>query len=444
MIRFFYNFLFPVVLLFFLPGILGKMVRRGNYRHKFGQRFGFYDRALKNRLRAGDHTWIHAVSVGEVLIALKLAEKLRELDPALRLTLTTTTTTGFAIATKDAPEWIEVLYNPLDFWPIMRRAFHVIRPQSVILVEAEVWPNLAAEAHRRALPLSLVNARLSPRSERRFHKFRFVFAPVFQLLDLVCVQEPEDVARWEALGVERGRIEFVGSIKFDRSLVPPDPAIPREVLERCEIDPARPIFFAGSTHAGEERIAAEIFLSLRSEFPDLFLIIAPRHFERTPEIQRMLQPLGLRVALRTDADISPSRVTKPDCFILNAMGELRHWYAAGTVVFVGKTLTAHGGQNPVEPIAAGRPVIFGPNMENFAVLARSLVQQGGAVQVANEAELRENVARLLRDEPARLRLVENARNVLRRHDGATLRTAELVTNLHSHARADRNSREACK
>ena len=151
----------------------------------------------------------------------------------------------------------------------------------------------------------------------------------------------------------------------------------------------------------------------------------------------MLESLGLKVALRTDAAMKPSRVIMPDCFILNAMGELRHWYSVGTVVFVGKTLTAHGGQNPVEPVAAGRPVIFGPNMENFATLARSLVQGEGAVQVANEAELRESAARLLRDEPARRRLVENARNVLRRHDGATLRTADLVTRLRSGAHTDR-------
>jgi len=437
MIRFFYNLLFPIALLFFLPGILIKMVRRGNYRHKFGQRFGFYDRALRDRLREGDRTWIHAVSVGEVMIALKLAEKLRELEPALRVVLTTTTTTGFAIATKDSPEWIDVLYNPLDFWPVVRRAFDVIRPQLVILVEAEVWPNLAAEAHRRSLPLALVNARLSPRSERRFRKFQFAVAPTFRLLDLVCVQEPEDVARWQAIGVERQCIEVVGSIKFDPSLAPPDPEIPREVLARWGIDPTRPIFFAGSTHSGEERIIAEIFLSLRTEFPNLFLIIAPRHFERTPEIQRILESLDLQVALRTDDAITPSRMTMPDCFILNAMGELRHWYSAGTVVFVGKTLTAHGGQNPVEPVAAGRPVIFGPNMENFATLARSLVQGEGAVQAANEVELRESAARLLRDEPARRHLVENARNVLRRHDGATLRTADLVTRLRSGAHTDR-------
>ena len=219
MIRFFYNLLFPIALLFFLPGILVKMVRRGNYRHKFGQRFGFYDRALRDRLREGDLIWIHAVSVGEVMIALKLAEKLRELEPTLRVVLTTTTTTGFAIATKDSREWIDVLYNPLDFWPVMRRAFDVIRPQRIVLVEAEVWPI----SRQRRTAFAPPRARQRPaflRSERRFRKFRFAVASTFRLLDLVCVQEQEDVARWQAIGVERQCIEVVGSIKFDPSLAP--------------------------------------------------------------------------------------------------------------------------------------------------------------------------------------------------------------------------------
>ncbi|MDQ6913909.1 MAG: 3-deoxy-D-manno-octulosonic acid transferase, partial [Verrucomicrobiota bacterium] len=142
MIRFIYNLLFPVGLLFFLPGYLLKMRRRGNYRRNFGQRLALYDRDLQSRLSTRRSTWIHAVSVGEVSIALKLARKMRELDSSFECALTTTTTTGYAVAERDAPEWMEVLYNPLDFWPIVRRAFAVIRPIRLILVEAEVWPNL--------------------------------------------------------------------------------------------------------------------------------------------------------------------------------------------------------------------------------------------------------------------------------------------------------------
>ena len=162
MIRFLYNLLFPIALLFFLPSYIGKMLRRGNYRHKFGQRLGFYDRDVRQSLSSHRWTWIHAVSVGEVMIALKLATKLKEREPDLRVALTTTTTTGFALASKQASRWMQVMCNPLDFWPITRRAFALIRPARVVLVEAEVWPNLAAIAHARSVPLALVNARLSP------------------------------------------------------------------------------------------------------------------------------------------------------------------------------------------------------------------------------------------------------------------------------------------
>ena len=215
MIRLFYNLLYPLGLLLFLPGQISKLLRRGNYRHKLGQRFGFYDRDVRSRLASRRCTWIHAVSVGEVAVALKLAAKLKELDPKFFCVLSTTTTTGFAFATQEAGSEMEVLYSPLDFWPIMRRAYAVIRPVRVLLVEAEVWPNLAAEARGRGIPLALVNARLSQRSERRFRRCLFLITPTFRCLDLVCVQEPEDVERWVALGVPLERIHHVGSIKYD-------------------------------------------------------------------------------------------------------------------------------------------------------------------------------------------------------------------------------------
>src|SRR3979411_2385063 len=191
------------------------MVRRGGYRERFGQRLGIYDRELRTHLLKQRSTWLHAVSVGEVNIALKLASALRAVEPDLHCILTTTTTTGFALAKQNAASWIEVMYTPLDYWPIMRRAFSVIRPSRIVLVEAEVWPNLAAEAHTRRIPLALVNARLSPRSERRYLQFRFFVAPIFRLLDLVCVQEPVDADRWQRIGVPRSRIKCTGSIKYD-------------------------------------------------------------------------------------------------------------------------------------------------------------------------------------------------------------------------------------
>ena len=425
--RFVYNLLWPLGLLLFLPGYIVKMIRRGGYRQKFGQRLGRYDVGLRSRLRKRRSTWLHAVSVGEVAVALRLAARLRTLEPDQPCVLTTTTTTGFAFANKNAPDWIEVMYTPLDFWPIMRRALSVICPSKVVLVEAEVWPNLVAEAHARQIPIALVNARLSPRSERRFRQFHFVVAPIFARLDLVCVQDADDIERWAALGVDRARIRHVGSIKYDPENVDVDPSVAEGFLAALKIDRNRLIILGGSTHPGEEEILGKIFCNLRQEFPELFLIIAPRHAERAREVRTKLEQLGLAVALRSE--ISLAQGPLHDGVVLDSTGELRDWYTAATIVFMGKSLTARGGQNPVEPILAGKPILFGPHMENFSTLARALVMSEGAIEVSDAESLEARMIALLRESGARTRLVANAQRVLATHGGATTRTAKLVTSL---------------
>jgi 3-deoxy-D-manno-octulosonic-acid transferase len=425
MTRFIYNLLWPLGLLLFLPSYFVKMFRRGGYREKFGQRLGMYDTDVRARLAVQRSTWLHAVSVGEVTIALKLAKQMQKLKPDLRCVLTTTTTTGFSFAKKNAPAWIEVMYTPLDFWPIMRRAFAVIRATQIVLVEAEVWPNLAAEAHARRVPLSLVNARLSPRSEKRFRQFRYFVAPTFRLLDRVCVQNSEDVDRWTALGVERARIHQLGSIKYDPEDSRVDATTPRKVLTEFGFE-NRVVIFGGSTHSGEEKILAEVYRALRRQFVDLLLVIAPRHAERAREVQRTLEEAGFRVGLRSQPAPADQAL---DCLLLDSTGELRDWYGIATIAFVGKSLLARGGQNPAEAILAGKPVLFGPHMENFAALAESLVAQRGAIRVNSATELRRAMAELLGDPELRDQLVENARQVLDTHRGATVRTAQLIVDL---------------
>jgi 3-deoxy-D-manno-octulosonic-acid transferase len=431
MIRFIYNLFWPIGLLFFLPGYFAKMIRRGGYREKFGQRLGIYDHELRTRLSKQKATWLHAVSVGEVNIALKLANALHALEPDLHCVLTTTTTTGFALANKNAQPWIDAMYTPLDYWPIMRRAFSVIRPTRILLVEAEVWPNLVALAHGHRIPTILVNARLSPRSERRFRRFRFLVAPTFRLLDLVCAQDPEDIDRWAALGVARNRIRAVGSIKYDPDRRDQIPGVQKSTQQVGfgTADRERPVLFGGSTHRGEEEILATIFLRLRQQFPLLRLFIAPRHVERLREIRAQLAALPMRVTLVSE--LATDRESDADCIVLDTTGDLHRWYVIATIVFVGKSLTAHGGQNPVEPIMVGKPVVFGPHMENFATLVKSLVSKKGAIQVRDVDSLELTIIELLRDSEARKRLVESAREVLSRHQGATARAAALIHELNS-------------
>ena len=425
MIRFIYNLFWPLGLLFFLPSYCAKMIRRGGYREKFGQRVGIYDGEVRNRLSKQRPTWLHAVSVGEVNIALNLANALRALEPDLHCVLTTTTTTGFALARKTSPPWIEVMYTPLDYWPIMRRAFSVIRPARIVLVEAEVWPNLAAVAHMRRIPLALVNARLSQRSERRYLRFRFFVAPTFRLLDLVCVPERRDVERWTALSVPQNRIHVTGSIKFDPDVQTQNHAVTASLWDAFSPDSL--VLFGGSTHRGEEEILARVYLRLRGQFPSLRLFIAPRHVERLQEIRAQLGALPLRVTLASET--ATDGAADPECILLDTTGELQRWYRIATVVFIGKSLTAHGGQNPVEPILRGKPVVFGPHMENFATLAKTLVSNNGVIQVGDADSLERAFANLLRDSEARQRLVQNAHAVLSEHQGANARTATLVHEL---------------
>jgi 3-deoxy-D-manno-octulosonic-acid transferase len=369
--------------------------------------------------------WLHAVSVGEVTIALKLARQIRVLKPDLHCILTTTTTTGFAFANQNTPDWIEVMYSPLDFWPIMRRAFATIRPKAVILVEAEVWPNLVAEAHAQKIPIALVNARLSPRSEKRFRMFHGFVAPTFRMLDAVCVQNPEDIERWKLLGIDADKIHLLGSIKYDPENVEIDPDLPREILTGFGLE-KRTVVFGGSTHSGEEKVLAEVFRALKRDFVELLLILAPRHTERTGEVRQELEGIGFHLALRSQL---PAPDPFLDCLLIDSTGELRDWYGVATVAFIGKSLLAQGGQNPAEAILAGKPALFGPHMENFAVLADTLVAQGGAVRVNSATELRRAMTALLANPDDREKMVERARQVLDAHRGAAARTAQLIVDL---------------
>lgn len=434
-----YNLLYPFVLLVMLPGFFVRMMRRGNYRHKFGQRFGIYSRRVRRRVEGRDWTWIHAVSVGECLIALKLIDQLKALDPSLNIVLATTTSTGFALARKTAEtrDWMEVIYNPLDFIIPVRRALALFRPRRLVLVEAEVWPNMVSQVTQRGTPSFLVNARMSPRSGRRYRKFRWFTGPIFRLLDVICVQEREDVDRWMELGADPRQIQLTGSIKFDQPPAASSRAGEfREILRGLGIPDDARVLLGGSTFAGEEEILTKLYRELKAKYPDLFLILVPRHFERTQEILRELEPLGLSIVRRTtlatrhsnqSAEASAKeKLDTPDVLLVDTTGELRDWYHLATVTFIGKSLKATGGQNPVEAVMAGKPVIFGPHMENFASIVRSWLASDAAIQVADAKELAAKIDRLLWDAAERDRLASNAREAVAVHQGATDRTARVI------------------
>lgn len=415
-----------------LPGAVKKMRARGGRWTDLWQRLGFLPRATRETLARWRETdaqvlWIHAVSVGEVGIATKLVRELYLRQPECRVVLTTTTPTGMALVRKlgeEFPGALLPLYSALDGWFVVRRFLRAITPRQLVLVEAEVWPNLVCAASRRKIPVRLVNARLSPRSEKRYLKLRALVQPVFSLLTEVMVQEPEDVARWQALGLEPGRVVWTGSIKFDeagdRQPVEQIAAF-RALLEGEGVKPTRPVLLAASTHAGEEEELTRVYLKLRAAHPSLFLILVPRHVERAPDIQRRLGTMEMKVRLRSH--IEREHAASPDCLLVDTTGELKAWQGVATMVVIGKSFLATGGQNPAEAVMLGKPVLFGPHMENFSALVQVLLARGGAIRVTDFAGLQEQVDRLLRHPEEAAAVAQAGHAALRTHEGATGRTA---------------------
>lgn len=419
---FIYNLLFPFVLLIMLPGVAMRMVRRGNYRRKFMQRLGWYDPDVRAWLERGRPVWIHSISVGETFLAIKLARKMKELDPGLRVVLSVTTTTGFAVAEKQSGDWLEAIYNPLDALPFVQSALKIIRPVQLIFVEA-MWPNLLLGAKKRGIPVAMI-PRLSRRSGERYRKARFFTGGFFDAIDCLCAQETEDPPRLAAVGANPANIAITGSIKFDHADDKPSTRVEefRGIVRSLGVKDGAPILLAGSTFAGEEKMLAEVYGELRKQFPDLFLILVPRHVERLPEILEDLRPTGLKITLRT----KPVNGAKTDCLIIDTTGELRDWYHLGTIVFIGKSFTSYGGQNPVEAAIAGKPVIFGPHMENFANISHLLLEHRAAIQVSDAAGLKKEITRLLADPELQRSMSTHTHEALAAHQGATARAAALL------------------
>jgi 3-deoxy-D-manno-octulosonic-acid transferase len=420
-----YNLFLPVALLISFPFYLRRMLKRGGYARNFLQRFGFFSRRLRRRFSESRWTWVRAVSVGEMMLALRLIGRLKERDPALRAIISTTTSTGYALGLKRADgTWTEVIYSPIDFYPIVSWVWRQIDPVETLLVDSDLWPSFLAIAARKGVPNHLTNARLSPRSERRYQRMRLLSQELFwKKLTSVCAQDENDAVRWESLGVSRERIFSTGSIKYDvAEMEEPASTDFSQWLRSHGFDLQRPVLLGGSLHPGEEQLLVNCYLKLTAAFPDLFLILAPRHAERTPEIERLLQKANLRYTLRSNPRFGPDT----SILVVDSTGELRDWYRTATVVVMGKSFRGVGGQNPAEPILAGKPVVCGPHMENFDYLIRELREAGGVVQLESESELVSSLADLLVSPERAVGLGTNAKHALAQHRGATERTVELI------------------
>jgi 3-deoxy-D-manno-octulosonic-acid transferase len=369
------------------------------------------------------------VSVGEALTARALVADLRERYPGLRIFLSTTTLTGQQVARTRLQDVDAVFFLPFDLPPFVNRTLRLVRPRLFIMMETEIWPNLLRACRRRGVKTMLVNGRISSRSYPRYRLARRFFRRVLADVDRFCMQSEESARRIVQIGADPARVVVTGSLKFE-SLESPAAAAGRgagRVLRFFRISPARPVVMAASTLKGEEPAVLAAFAAVRRVHPNALLIIAPRKPERFGEAEALARAEGLRVVRRTSLPVDAE--PRAEVVVLDSIGELAHLFQVATVVFVGGSLVDHGGHNILEPAVHGKPIVFGPYMQNFAEIAETFVNSQAAIRVEDAGELADVCVRLVGDPVERARLGAAARALVEANRGAKRKTLEAVGQL---------------
>ncbi len=427
-----------LIVAFFLvvsPYLLYQAIRYRKYIVSLPQRMGYLP--VSFNLDGDESIWIHAVSVGEVLTVRALLPQLHERYPRLRLFVSTTTMAGQQVAKSNLPYVDEVFYFPFDLGFIVNRTLRLVRPRLFVMMETEIWPNMLRACHREGVKTALVNGRISARSYPRYRFARFFFRRVLAHVGRFCMQSEESARRIIEMGAARERVIVTGSLKFD-SLDFPAPETPRSsfspsfapapavhdvhqhgrtrVLRYFRISPARPVVIAASTLKGEEEHVLEAFQRIRATMTNALLIIAPRKPERFDDVERLVRRSGWNVARRKELRVDAE--PRNDVVILDTIGELAQLFQVATVVFVGGSLVDAGGHNILEPAVFGKPIVFGPHMDNFAEIARTFLDNGAAVQVRSGRELESTLLELLGDPVRRASLGAAARALVEANRGA--------------------------
>ncbi len=422
-----YNALLSVAALFIIPFFLVKIVFTGKYRASIGAKFGIYPPRIFAQMHGTPRIWLHAVSVGEVTAAAPIISSLRERYPGACLILSTGTETGQEMARRIVTDATISIYFPLDIPSVIRKVLTAVNPDIFVAVETEIWPNFIRACKARGIPVVMVNGRISPRSFKRYRLTRFFWKRVMNTIDAMGVISELDASRLKALGVESAKIRVRGNAKYDGLAARADDAIKKEIGARLDIGPGTPVFVAGSTHEGEEAVVMEVYQGLRERYPEMLMVIVPRHPERSDSVMSLFHDAGFHDCVT----MSRIRVGERRCgrrvVIIDVIGELFKIYSLATVVFCGGSLVPRGGQNILEPAAWGTVVLYGPSMEDFTDERERLEMVGGGITVSDGNRLMDEILRLMEDPDARRRRGEAGRTVVASNRGAAQRYADLIS-----------------
>ena len=412
-----YNIILILLTVLLSPVILFKLITVPKYRGGISQKLGRVRKKVKRVIQGTRPIWVHAVSVGEVMAAHPLIRELKKKYPGRKLILSTVTVTGNYTARQRVPEADAVFFFPFDYPWIVRRVIRRINPVIVLVAETELWPNFFRELARADIPSAVINGRISGSSYKNYLKFRRFFSQVFGQVTLFCMQSREDAVRIKDIGAPADRVMITGNLKFDQK-------IPTIKSTPVSLRAGSKVITAGSTHRGEEAALLDVFRRLREKFPELVLIIAPRHPERFDEVAGLVNRAGYDCQRRTRL----KGVIK-DVLLLDTIGELRSFYAICDIAFVGGSLVKVGGHNLLEPAAMKKPVIFSRYMFNFKEISEALISAGGGILVKDKQELYIQVDKLLSDKKYAQQIGDRAFTVIEANSGAAKRTIDAVSGL---------------
>ncbi len=418
-----YQFVFLLAFLLYSPVLLWRLASDRSYRGGLRERLGFMRRTPGDR----PVIWIHAVSVGELKAARQMIDALFERHADHQVVISSTTPTGRALARQLYPH-LQTFYYPLDFGPFPWLALRRVRPAVVLLVELEYWPNFLFWAARRGVPVAVINGRISERSFRGYRRIRGL-APPFGAISRFCMQDESYRRRLLDLGVQSDRIFVTGNMKYDAVHLGQVPAM-AEILRSWLTSGDGLVLVCGSTHGDEERMLLDVVARVEAQMKEpLRIVLAPRHPERAPAVSEVIAASGRRAVAWSTSQVTRPTLALRDVVLVDTIGHLEAFYAAGDIAFVGGSLISRGGQNMLEPAALGRAVVFGPHTSNFRNDVELLLGAEAAEQVGSLGELETTLSALAGDAERRRRLGQHAVDLIGRNQGATARTLELLASI---------------
>ncbi len=410
-----------LVLIAWLPLLI---IKGDKYKGTLKYRLGFWPDKIKKNF--GGNTkwiWLHAVSVGEVAAVMPLVALLKKEHPQIKLLLSTVTKTGNQLAKQQLRQADEIIYFPFDLNFVTKKVIKLVNPVVFVVAETEIWPNFLKNLAQQSIPAIIVNGRISDKSYKHYLLGRFFMRRILSYIDCFSMQSAQDVERIKDIGALPQRVKLSGNLKFDRFLPEIDESQKNKLRLSLKIAPEASIFIAGSTHQGEDEIILSVYRQLLADYPNLVLIIASRHLERIPDIEKLTKQQGLSFVRKSKIEEFSACAS---VILLDTIGELSKLYSIGAIVFIGGSLVPVGGHNVLEPAAYGHPVLFGPHMSNFTYCEQLLKDAGAGITVNNVDELRKAAQKLLDDTAYREKLGEAAKLVVQQNRGSTKRTFNLI------------------